>query len=157
MKNPKNNIKLIFVFLLLIYSLFFIAGGVLAPLAAHYKFFSQADALYVLFHKSCNQDALRCFWILGYQMAICARCLGAYIGTAGVFGFYLTGGKVNIQIYILSALVGFGEILYEALKFQGTNNYTRLIAGIFLGVFTGQTMIHVIDNIGVKKNVQKIS
>lgn len=104
MKKIKNaklidlvNFKTAIIILVIIYSLFFIAGGFSAPIFAHFKFFEEADSIYSLFKRSCHQDALRCFWVWGYQMAICARCLGVYIGTVMALGSYLISLRNSTQ------------------------------------------------------------
>lgn len=143
--TAKNKIKSVFLVVFFLYTLFFIVGGVLAPIFAHFKMFVQADILYLLFHKSCNQDALRSFWILGYQMAICARCLGVYLGTAAVLALMFFRVKVPLLLYILFAFIGFGEVLLEKLRLFGGNNYIRLAAGICLGMFIGGAIIRIVN------------
>jgi len=124
----------IFLVLLGLYTLFFIAGGILTPIFAHFRQFDIAGALYGLLGRSCQQDALRSFWIMGYQMAICARCFGAYIGFFASVILALCGFKYNRTLFIIFALVGFGEKAAEFAGFAG-NNYIRLISGCFLGCF----------------------
>lgn len=129
------DIKKILLSLLLIYTLFFIVCGFLAPIFAYSKQFYLADTVYMLMHKACTQQALRCFWILGYQMAICARCLGAYCGTVIGIVLWLRDFEFNKKLYLLLFVFGFGEILLEIFKVYEGNNYVRYFAGIALGGF----------------------
>lgn len=127
------NIKKIFLYFLAIYSLLFIILGVLAPVLAYSKQFYAADIIYLLMHKSCTQEALRCFWVFGYQMAICARCLGSYIGVIIAIILELSNIRFNKMTCLLLTIIAFGEILLEVLKVYSGNNYIRLVAGIALG------------------------
>lgn len=153
MKKILNySLKKVIIILLIIYSLFFIIGGIMAPVLAHFKFFYQADTVYELFRRSCHQDAIRCFWIFGYQMAICARCLGAYIGTSSMLYAYLNKHKINKVAYFSLGIIAFGEILLEIFKVTSANNYIRLSAGICLGVFIAMSLIKLIDWLEGKKS-----
>lgn len=152
MTNPlKYSFKKVIIIFFAFYSVFFIIGAFAAPLLAHFKMFYQADYIYALFHKSCHQDAVRCFWILGYQMAICARCLGAYIGTAVVLYSFLNKFKMNFGFFIFIAILAFGEILLEYYKVIPSDNYLRLGAGIALGLFIGTSIIKILDWLEGKK------
>lgn len=131
----KFDIKIAIILFFIFYSFFFIVGGISAPVFAHFKLFSQADSIYLLFHKSCHQDALRCFWIFGYQMAICARCFGAYVGVALFLISHLLNFRSNKFILWMVAFFAFGEILLEMMNILESNNYARLFAGICLGIF----------------------
>lgn len=119
----------------ILYSLFFLLGGLIAPVLAHFKFFEQADSVYLLFHRSCHQDAIRCFWILGYQTALCARCLGVYIGVIVFLISYLFNFRSNKYLFAGVTVLAFGEILIEVFKISESNNYIRFFAGICLGIF----------------------
>lgn len=102
---------------------------------AHLKLFEQADSVYLLFHRSCHQDAVRCFWILGYQTALCARCLGAYVGVIVYLIAYLFNFRSSKFLFITTIVLAFGEILIEVFKLSESNNYLRFFAGICLGIF----------------------
>lgn len=135
MKSTKFNFTKIFLWFLLVYTLFFILCGFSAPILAFYKQYATADLIYALMRRSCLQDAVRCFWIFGYQMAICARCLGAYCGVILGIIFYLRGFNFNKKIYISMIILAFGEILLEYFKIYSANNYIRYFAGFALGMF----------------------
>jgi uncharacterized membrane protein len=124
----------IFLALLGLYTLFFIAGGILTPIFAHFRNFEAAGALYEILGRSCQQDALRSFWITGYQMAVCARCFGAYIGFLTSIILALSGRQFSKTMFIVFAVLALGEKAAEFVGFAG-NNYIRLISGCFLGCF----------------------
>lgn len=69
--------------LLLSGALFWILLIVTAPLAS-LKNPSAGRCLYLFFSGICHQEADRCFLYHGLPLAVCARCLGLYIGF--VFG-----------------------------------------------------------------------
>lgn len=147
------NFTKIFLFLLFFYTLFFVICGVLAPVLAVNKQFYLADIIYLLMHKSCTQEALRCFWICGYQMAICARCLGAYFGVIIAILLWLSNKiKFDKKIYFLLILIAFGEILFEFLKIYNGNNYIRFFAGISLGGFLIMSLFYLITYTRREKN-----
>lgn len=150
MKINSNYTK-VFLYLFLIYTLFFIICGFSAPILAHTKQYYMADTIYLLMHRSCTQEALRCFWIFGYQMAICARCLGAYIGVATGIIFLILGKCFNSKIYISLILIAFGEILIEFLKLYNGNNYIRFFAGIALGFFIIISINYLLNSIQKEK------
>lgn len=130
---------------LIIYTSFLIICGFLAPILAAYKQFYFADIIYLLMHKSCTQDALRCFWILGYPMAICARCFGAYCGVIISILFWLKENNFNKKIYFALMLMAFGEILLEFLKIYKGNNYIRYFAGAALGGFIITSLYYLFE------------
>lgn len=137
-----NFIK-IFLWCLLIYTLFFILCGLSAPIFAFYKKYLLADVIYALMRRSCMQDAVRCFWILGYQMAICARCLGEYCGVIFAIVLYLKRINFNKMMFLTVMIIAFGEILLEYFKIYNSNNYIRCFAGFALGIFIMNSLYHL--------------
>lgn len=66
-------------------------------------------------------------------MALCARCLGTYIG------FFITGllwvfkpVKMTKKLFSLLLVPGLGEKVMEYLGWEANNEF-RFIAGVFLG------------------------
>ncbi len=49
--------------------------------------------IYAVFSLICHQIPSRCFYVYGYPLAVCARCLGVYFGflTGTVFYPFLKG------------------------------------------------------------------
>lgn len=144
--------KKILLLLLLIYTLFFIVCGVIAPVFAVTNHYYSADVIYLLMHRSCPQEALRCFWIFGYQMAICARCFGAYCGVTATIILWLLNIKFSKKIYLLLILIAFGEILLENLDIYDGNNYIRYFAGVALGGFVAISLYYIVGIFGKGKN-----
>jgi uncharacterized membrane protein len=144
----------------LCYGLFFFAtlfllGGLLPPVFVKTGQPTIADCLYEVFSASCQQQSTRTFWMLGYPMALCARCLGAYCGFAGLALYSVVRKQIAIApiIVLLSALLAFGEKVMEWTLWPA-NNALRFIAGIGLGflvfIFVSWVMGFVI--IRIKEN-----
>lgn len=117
----------------LAYAFYFVLGAFLTPHFAHTHQYELADHYYEVFSASCQQQASRSFWFEGYPMALCARCLGNYIG------FILLGlvwvfkpGKICVRLFLLMLVPGLGEKVLEYLGWEG-NNLFRFGAGLCLG------------------------
>lgn len=128
---------------LLGYALYFLFGAFMAPHAAHTHQFELADHYYETFSASCQQQASRSFWLEGYPMALCARCLGTYIGfiLSGLI-WLISPRKFTLKLFLLLLVPGLGEKITEFLGWAG-NNEIRFISGIFLGgaILSGLALI----------------
>ncbi len=85
-----------------------------------WHFFMQACA------PTCHQKATRCFFIGKYQMPICSRCLGLYIGLAVGFWFYIPKSLILIPITYIDGLI-------QLKTNYVSTNRRRLITGILSG------------------------
>ncbi len=86
---------------------------------------------------SCHQQPDRSFWIFGYPMALCCRCLGTYIGVAITSVLALINKfSIGEKAIIIIAILAFADIFinYGMGKLQNTGNVTRFIAGILLAI-----------------------
>lgn len=132
MKEKFGNLVLIFFCL---YSLFFVVGSLLAPLMAHLGLYELSAKLTATYMFSCHQQPTRSFWIMGYPVALCCRCLGFYIGVSlsSIAAFWQ---KKNLRLkYFISMLVLIIADIFSnyILKFN-TGNVTRFCVGIMMGV-----------------------
>lgn len=85
-------------------------------------------------HKlGCHQKPERSFFIRGYQMPICARCTGVFIGYL-IAIFYLPFAKGKETLSKIIAAVGCLTMLtdwsLQALKIKESTNKRRLLSGI---------------------------
>lgn len=114
----------IFVSLLLLASIVNLSCALLSP------FSGQA---YHFLHWFCHQQSDRCFNLLGYQLGVCARCTGIYIGI--IFGFPLLGFRTPMARWILvcASLIA---VTFTIIKFTGHDvpNPTRSISGACMGI-----------------------
>jgi uncharacterized membrane protein len=121
----------------LIYTFYFLTASFLAPVSAFFKHYEIADFLYYSLSASCHQQPSKSFWILGYPMGVCSRCLGIYISVFLVLCFYLYKNFLisnKLLLFTVSTFViGFLLKYLEIDSF--INNYIRLISGVFIGCF----------------------
>lgn len=121
-------------FIFCIYSIFFLAGGVLAPIFAHFKLFEISGKLSATYMFSCHQNPSRSFWILNYPMALCCRCLGFYFGTAvSSLIILIKSREISFRKFIILFFIVFTDIMLNYLYKLNTGNYTRFLTGIIMG------------------------
>jgi len=65
-----------------------VAVALLAPCAQAWGAGAFAEQLRPLLEKSCHQAPARCWWLWGFPCALCARCLGLYLGALLGRGLY---------------------------------------------------------------------
>ncbi len=130
----KNKIRIIFLILFSIYSLYFFIGSTLAPIFAHFEYYDLSSKLTSLYIYSCHQQPDRSFWLLGYPVALCCRCYGVYLSSAitSIFAIY-NKIKTNKFIIILLFLISFIDIFINYKARYNTGNIIRFIAGVNLG------------------------
>ena len=128
----KKNLYYIFIFILSIYSLFFIIGSALAPILAHYGYYYISAKVHFTYMGVCHQNPTLCFWVLGYPMSLCCRCFGTYIGC---FSGCVLAYKKKLNNYGLLLLIPALLDIYinNFFKFN-TGKQIRFISGICLGI-----------------------
>ena len=115
---------------------------VVTPLAPS----SLATLMYAAGAIICHQIPERSFHLAGYQIPVCARCLGIYAGAAAAAVVHLLGGlvfesaswrflspRLGRRVFIVCALP---TIVSVALEWGGVwrgTNAIRAIAGVALG------------------------
>lgn len=93
-------------------------------------------ALQHAFSLVCHQRPERCFWIFGAPVAVCARCLGIYLGA--VVGLLLqTSRRIAFQLLIAAAALNILDWLTEAVGLHGNWMTVRFVLGLALGVAGG--------------------
>lgn len=127
--------KKVLLVLLFLYSLFFVVGSIAAPVCAHFGCYELSAKLTSLYMYSCHQQPTKSFWIYGYPVALCARCLGVYLGTCvgcvkEIFFYNIAFWKVNFFLFIIALVDLF---INYVLKFN-TGNPPRFLSGIFIGM-----------------------
>jgi uncharacterized membrane protein len=107
-------------------------AAVLAPylFASGYTLF--AAAIFWFFSPVCHQDPARSFWIFGAPIAICARCLGIYLGAA-VGAWIPAPRRVLLSGLALFAALNLADVLTEAAAWHGNWKLTRFALGLLLG------------------------
>ena len=95
---------------------------------------------YAVFAPVCHQRPERSFFLHGFPLAVCGRCLGIYAGILiGTLVFPLLRRKGTSELPPLRALVVFSlpiglDTLANILGLWSTSNGARLATGLFWGV-----------------------
>jgi uncharacterized membrane protein len=116
-----------------------LAGGAITVpwLFAHSPAF--ALALQRAFALVCHQQPERSFYLFGGTVAVCARCLGIYLGAA--IGLLMrVPRRVAMQLLIVAVAVNAGDWLAELVGLHGNWMWARFALGITLGV-TGAILV----------------
>ncbi len=129
--------KLYLVFLLLY--IFYYLGIFLAPIFKYYNYDFLSNLLYYLYSHVCHQMPERSYFILGYKMAVCARCFGIYTGfLLGYILYPIIKGLNNFKIpnkkYLILSLIPIGlDGGTQLLGLRESFNTLRFITGFIFG------------------------
>lgn len=145
----KKKFKIELIFILCLYSAFFFIGSTLAPILAHFKYYDLSAILTSLYVYSCHQEPNRCFWILGYPVALCCRCLGFYIGVF-ITGFIDIFDKLHIDFktFIILFLITVIDIIVNygfGIRHYNTGNTIRFIIGLIMGLLFIVSISHLFE------------
>jgi uncharacterized membrane protein len=120
-------------------SLAWLGGIFLAPyLRSRHSAFS--GFVYAIFAPVCHQVAARSFGLWGCPLAVCARCLGIYLGFLAGVGLYpllRRFRKVKLppqSLFIAVSVPIVVDTLGNFLKLWSTPNWPRLAIGFLWGV-----------------------
>ena len=118
--------------------------AILAPILESYRS-PFASNLYSYLALSCHQIPSRCFWILGSNTGLCARCLGVYFGYVFIWIILISSLRLKSltstnrpSSYI--ALLLFPLILDAGLQLISSyesGNIARVFTGFFFGIGVG--------------------
>lgn len=134
----------IIVIIFCIYSLFFIIGSLISPIAAHFKNYELSAQMTYIFAHSCHQRPERTFWILGYPVALCCRCLGFYIGVV-IGSILVLFKKLNFKFkaFVILALICVIDIMLNYIFNISTANFIRFPVGLTMGILFIVVLIYV--------------
>jgi uncharacterized membrane protein len=102
----------------------------------------------------CHQLPARSFFYGGYQMPVCARDMGIYLGFLVVFLYWVArkrSGRGDMPDWIVlgAVVVGVLAFAFDALSsylgFRDTTNDLRLASGLMMGVTIGVLLLSVIS------------
>lgn len=118
-----------------LYSLFFVLGSVLAPIMAHYEYYEISAKLTSTYMFSCHQQPNRSFWLMGYPIALCCRCLGFYIGVS-ISSIIAIFHKKNLKLkYIMPILIlVIIDLFSNYILKHSTHNNIRFCVGVMMGI-----------------------
>jgi uncharacterized membrane protein len=84
----------------------------------------------------CHQRPERSFWIFGAQVAVCARCLGVYLGAA-IGLMFRTSRRVALRLLAAAAVFNLADAAAELSGLHGNLLAVRFALGIWLGAAAG--------------------
>jgi uncharacterized membrane protein len=91
-----------------------------------------AFALQRGFSLVCHQHPDRCFWLFGAPVAVCARCLGIYLGAA-VSLLLHTSRQIALRLLIGAAALNALDAATELAGVHGNWLDVRFVLGLLLG------------------------
>ncbi len=112
----------------------------------------------------CHQLPERSLFYSGFQMPVCARDMGTYLGFLVVFFFWLamkryrSGTRPDKMILVLAAIGMLPYFLDAVASYLGiytTNNVTRLFTGLFMGASMGLVLLAAFQLIVVKQKTER--
>jgi uncharacterized membrane protein len=80
----------------------------------------------------CHQWPERSFFLFGAPVAVCARCLGIYLGAA-IGMLFRTSRRIALQLLIAAAALTAADWLTEAAGMHGNWMTMRFVLGLALG------------------------
>lgn len=82
----------------------------------------------------CHQKMERSFFVKNYQLPVCARCTGLFIGyIVGVIGLFLSFA-LPLYMSIIFVIIMFIDGFIQLKKIKESTNTRRVITGFFCGV-----------------------
>lgn len=95
-----------------------------------------AATIFWFFSPVCHQDPARSFWLFGAPVAVCARCLGIYLGSA-VGAWIPAPRRMLLSGFALFAALNLADVMTEVAALHGNWKLTRLLLGALLGLAAG--------------------
>lgn len=111
-------------------------AAVSAPFLVTHRFPALGFALSRAFALICHQRPERSFWIFGAQVAVCARCLGVYLGAA-IGLMCRTSRRVALRLLAAAAVFNLADAAAELSGLHGNWLAVRFALGIWLGAAGG--------------------
>ena len=118
----------------------FACAAAIVPYCIVHHLAAASYALQQGFALVCHQRPERSFWIFGAPVAVCARCLGIYLGAA--IGLLLrTSQRLAFRLLLVAASMNLLEALTEVIGLHGNWLEFRFVLGLALGVSAGMLLV----------------
>ena len=126
-------------------------AAVSAPYLAFGSYGAFTFLIFLFFSPVCHQDPARSFWVFGGPVAVCARCLGIYLGAA-VGAWIPAPRRVLLSALGVLAALNLADVLTEAAAWHGNWKLTRLLLGTLLGLAAGSLVAN-----SLKRDVLRVA
>ena len=108
----------------------------------------------------CHQIPERSFHLAGFQLPVCARCLGIYLGVSGGVAYawlrpitgramLATPAREFRRLAVVAAAPTVLTVALEAAGFWHPSNGTRALAGLPLGILVGLVVMNALVTRGL--------
>jgi uncharacterized membrane protein len=106
--------------------------AVSAPYLALGSYGAFTILIFLFFSPVCHQDPARSFWLFGAPVAVCARCLGIYLGAA--VGAWIPAPRRKVLAALaIAASLNLADVATEAAGLHGDWMLLRFGLGLVLG------------------------
>lgn len=129
-----KNFKKFLLIILALYSAFFWICAFSAPFLSHIENYNLSAKITYILSNACHQNPERSFWLLGYPVSLCARCLGVYIGTTLCCILVLFNKlNISIKVFVIMTFLSLIDIILNLLNIN-TGNIIRFCTGLIIGL-----------------------
>ena len=111
-------------------------AAVSAPYLAIGSYGALSFLIFLFFSPVCHQDPARSFWIFGAPGAVCARCLGIYVGAAAG-AFFRASRRMVLAALAVALALNLTEWLTELAGLHDVWMTPRFALGAALGAAMG--------------------
>jgi len=144
-----NSIQFLFLFFIVIWIL-----GIISPIFLNKD---QIDFYFLLkffYSPVCHQNPTKSFACNGFQLMVCARCFGIYIGLliSNVLIFTNFLPKIKLNYLFLSSFPMIFDIILYQFELYSYNKIVSLITGIIFGTILFLFIFEVIRESVLKVN-----
>jgi uncharacterized membrane protein len=110
----------------------FMVAVVAAPFLLTHGFLAIGLALERGFAIVCHQRPERSLWVFGAEVAVCARCLGIYLGAA-IGLLFRTSSRIALRLLIAAAALNLLDSMTELAGLHGNWLAMRFVFGLLVG------------------------
>lgn len=132
----------------------FIGISVLAPIGYALGFTGPSGEIFTIYRFFCGQVPSHSFYVAGYQMCLCSRCLAIYssllaAGLLLAFARHTPNRRfirpISWKLWILGMVPMALDGGTQLFGFHESNVYLRLLTGIFFGLMTAWYILPQIE------------
>lgn len=131
-----------------LYSLFFVVCSIASPVFAKLGLYKASADFFFLFSGTCHQQPHLSFWLLGYPMPLCCRCLGVYTGSS-ISAALFASNKIKIGLAAFSTLllIALADLCFNYLLNINTGKFLRFVSGLIIGLLIAAALDYLLKKI----------